>query len=860
MKNWVTPKTVADLRSFLGFASYYRKFMKNFAKIATPLHAQVGNVSKREGKTALLNWTDECEEAFVRLKELITSTPVLAYPDFTKPFLVKTDACTKGLGAVLYQAQADGTVRPICYASRSLRPSESRYPAYKLEFLGLVWSVTRKFREYLYGGKFTVYTDSNPLTYIQDNAKLDAMTQRWVAELASFNVSIAYKPGATNVEADALSRIPWPDEPQDEDHLVLDEEIVQAAFSGATYASAYAFSMFLDSRVAVEPEDDAEVDGDHEQWLLRQAADPVLALVKVSWDSQSFGQAGTKKFQRATSESFRGGMPGRSGKSDGTTEEQRLYARLTETQRREYSQYLRHRRYITRRSGLLYRKKRSSLGWLWQLLLPKPFRKDALKGAHDKMGHLGRDRVLSVLEERVFWPGMRTDVERHIECCPRCLRFKSAPEIAPLQSVTASFPLEVVHLDFLKVEDSRDQYRSVLVVTDHFTGFAQAYLAPNESARSTAKLFVEEFCTSFGIPERIISDQGRNFESDLLKEVCGVLGVTKTRTTPYHPQTNGQCERFNKTLLSMLGTLGPKEKAQWSRQLKLLTSCYNATRHRITGFSPHFLLFGWNPRLPVDLELGLPLPGSWMIGKGRSRWAQRLRRQMRWATRVAQKARLKEAEKDKRRYDRRARGYRLALGDLCLVRVRKHQGKHKIADRWSEDVYVVTKVNGANSLVYVVEPRGGGVPLTLHRNLLLPLAGRVQLEVGPGPSSDGAEDKKANSKPEEKPVEPTQGADENASDSEGLDDDLSLDDPQSETESEPRGTKDHAPEPGLADRPKRKIRPPQRYGWQLTAELATLETRDAGIRTIVEPTVSGRTSHIGAMVIRTPCYGMRNTS
>ena len=128
--------------------------------------------------------------------------------------------------------------------------------------------------------------------------------------------------------------------------------------------------------------------------------------------------------------------------------------------------------------------------------------------------------------------------------------------------------------------------------------------------------------------------------------------------------------------------------------------------------------------------------------------------------------------------------------------------------------------------------------------------------MGPGPSSDGTGDKKVDSKPEEKPVKPTQGADENASDSEGLDDDLSLDDPQSETESEPRGTKDHAPESGLADRPKRKIRPPQRYGWQLTAELATLETRDAGIRTIVEPTVSGRTSHIGAMVIRTPCYGM----
>ena len=140
-------------------------------------------------------WTSECQEAFEWLKKLCTETPVLAYPDFTKPFKLHINACDKGLGAILYQDQADGKEKPISFASRSLNKAKSNYPAHKLEFLALKWVVTKMFHEYLYGNDLAIYTDNDPLTYILTTTKLDATGHRWVAALAAYNFTLNYRPG-----------------------------------------------------------------------------------------------------------------------------------------------------------------------------------------------------------------------------------------------------------------------------------------------------------------------------------------------------------------------------------------------------------------------------------------------------------------------------------------------------------------------------------------------------------------------------------------------------------------------------------------------------------------------------------------
>ena len=156
-----------------------------------------------------MEWTAECQQAFEQLKQLCSQTPILAYANYKEPFKLHTNASERGLGAVLYQRQDDGTDHMITYASHTLSKSERNYDTYKLEFLALKWSVTERFHEYLYGGHFGLYTCNNPLTYILTTAKLDATGQRWVASLANYNFKIFCKSSKLNMDTDALSQIPW---------------------------------------------------------------------------------------------------------------------------------------------------------------------------------------------------------------------------------------------------------------------------------------------------------------------------------------------------------------------------------------------------------------------------------------------------------------------------------------------------------------------------------------------------------------------------------------------------------------------------------------------------------------------------
>ena len=197
-----------EVRSFLGFTNYYRKFIPRYAQVARPINQLVSGENANKKKT-LVDWTSECQVAFEHLKHLCSQTPILAYTDYTKPFQLHTDASENGLGAVLYQRQDDGIDSVITYASRTLSRSECNYDACKLEFLALKWSVTERFHEYLYGGHFEVYTHNNPLPYVLTTAKLDATGQQWVASLANYNIKIFYKSGNLNVEAGALLHIPW---------------------------------------------------------------------------------------------------------------------------------------------------------------------------------------------------------------------------------------------------------------------------------------------------------------------------------------------------------------------------------------------------------------------------------------------------------------------------------------------------------------------------------------------------------------------------------------------------------------------------------------------------------------------------
>ena len=175
--------------------------IKGYTKIARPMHELTSGENAKH-KNQKVDWNIRHNDSFEALKSICSECPVLAYADYTKPFVLHTDASTTGLGVVLYQKQEDGKERVIAYASCTLNRSERNY---ELKFLALKWAITNRFHEYLYGATFDVYTNNNPLTYILSTTKLDAMGHRWVASLGPYNFALNYKPGKLNCNADALS-------------------------------------------------------------------------------------------------------------------------------------------------------------------------------------------------------------------------------------------------------------------------------------------------------------------------------------------------------------------------------------------------------------------------------------------------------------------------------------------------------------------------------------------------------------------------------------------------------------------------------------------------------------------------------
>lgn len=189
------PRNIKDIQSFLGIANYYRRFIPSFAKIAIPL------VKLTRKKNPFI-WNDDCIKAFNKLKEILISNKVLAFPDFTKPFEISTDASNEALGAVLSQED-----KPIAFASKTLNPTESKYSTIEKELLGVVWAVKR-FRCYVYGQNFTVYTDHKPLLGIHKMKDPSSRLLRLYLKLSEYSITLEHKPGKHNIIADGLSRLP----------------------------------------------------------------------------------------------------------------------------------------------------------------------------------------------------------------------------------------------------------------------------------------------------------------------------------------------------------------------------------------------------------------------------------------------------------------------------------------------------------------------------------------------------------------------------------------------------------------------------------------------------------------------------
>ena len=545
IKDWPTPKTPKEVHSFVGLALYYCRFIPNFTKWAGPLHALIipasfkqkirrGEMKKSDRPE--FQWTPACQEGFDQLKKALTEAPILAYLDYSKPFILETDASLKGLGAVLSQKGDDNEIRVIAYASRSLRPSEKSmrdYSSAKIELMALKWSVCDKFKDYLLGSKFTVFMDNNPLCYIK-SSKLGAAQIRWLSELALYDFDIVYRSGKSNLVADALSHCPEveeeiekeiPPESDDDEWIAVSYQVEEQGGRISSMEFNQVISELVGgTKIDKKLKDRIQVTDVAKEKLNGKIIEVATGMVSLF---DSITPKEMAEFQRQDNQIAPIFTYVEQDQKPSKKVTYQIRSKLAHKLALQWDR-------LILKQGVLHRLYIFNEMEYHQLVLPQRYHRKILTALHDHMGHQGIDRTLDLLRERVYWPSMAKDAQNWVTNCRRCQIARGdynqpKPKIGHLE---AHNPLDLVCLDFTKIDPSKTGKENVLVITDAFTKFSLAVCTPNQTAKTVAKILVEKWFNVYGVPTRIHSDQGRCFDSNIIKALCKMYGVEQSLYFP----------------------------------------------------------------------------------------------------------------------------------------------------------------------------------------------------------------------------------------------------------------------------------------------------------------------------------------
>ena len=519
VKNMLPPQNVSELRSFLGACGYYRSCVQNFAQIVEPL-------VRLTRKYSQYKWGPEQQMAFDKMKDMLCSDLVLAYPDPSKPYKLFTDASDYAVGAILVQTDQKGVDRVIQYVSSTLKGPQRNYAVIEKEAFAVVYAL-EKLRPYLFGAEFEIFTDHKPLKALFLKEVKNTRIQRWAVLLAEYGAPIRYIQGKKNIYADMLSRCRLPPEV-------------------STFTT--------DSFIIPDSED-----GD------------ILHHIPL--------------------------------KADKIDEDD-----LRREQSKEYGKHLKEvPEDMTVYKGLLYSTRRPTLtdAEYPRLLLPSKFRSLVLKNAHHRSGHQAMNKTLSHVRDAYVWEGMRRDVQNEVDKCATCQVNRRVKTRATYSEMPVpSYPGEIIGVDLIgPLNESTNGNRYILTVIDHYTAWAEAYPLPKKTSERVENALFNEYFARHGMPRVLISDQGSEFNAHHLRQKFKTVGIDHRRTTPYHPQTNGRTERFNKTLKSILQRLVNNDSRKWEDQLSSALLAYRNTRHDTTGYTPFFLTYGRRARLPLSLPV-----------------------------------------------------------------------------------------------------------------------------------------------------------------------------------------------------------------------------------------------------------------
>ena len=356
-------------------------------------------------------------------------------------------------------------------------------------------------------------------------------------------------------------------------------------------------------------------------------------------------------------------------------------------------------------------------------VVPGLKRQVVIDGCHRYLEHGGRDCMLSLLRERFWWPGMAQRMMMSLHNCPKCHIFEAKPQIPPMEPILCTELSNLAHIDYMSMEvmvgiKEKPVVKNVLVIEDHFTCYTQAYVTNNHTACTMARILYNEFFSVFGFPRRLVSDQAAKFTRRVMSELCNLLGVAKIRTSPYHPQTNGAVERVHQTLRRMIAKMDPDKRAKWPSHLGPILIAYNATRSLITGYSPYFLMFGRQPRLPVDLLFQTVRRDE--NSRTTDEYITSLYDKLKSALALARDTTILEAQRQKRLYNRKTGAVELHPGDKVLVKLDAFRGQwRKLKNWWGDALHTVVKCMADGITVYEVKNDANKKRQVLHRAQLL---------------------------------------------------------------------------------------------------------------------------------------------
>ena len=652
--NWPIPTNLRQSRAFVGLCQYYRRFVPNFSETAKPLH----ELTK---KGVRFHWSDECQQAFDKLKSALSGASVLALPRDEGDFVLDCDASEIAIGAVLSQVQ-DGEERPICYASQLYNRHEKNYNVTRKELLAVVTFV-KKFRQYLLGRPFTIRTDHAALRWLKNTPEPIGQQARWLEIMEEYDYSIIHRPGRLHNNADALSRREPPCDPS------------------AVNVMSAAQTTPITSNISEDTPD----------WPSLQKNDPQIGFV------YRLVQTGIRN-------------PPVAELAPMSAEVKILCNQLDRLVISEQSILC--REFTDNRTGRRFLQK----------VVPRALRKEIADELHKGLngGHLGHRRAKQLLQARFFWPGWSTDVKLAKIRCHQCARYQRPRphKQGDLQPMLTGEPWERLGIDVTGPHPTSSKGNVyILTVIDHFSKWVELFPMRNQEASTVAKLLVDRVFCVHGCPLQILTDQGPNFESSLFQELCRFLAIDKIRTTPYKPSTNGNIERFHATMHSMLAKLISENQRDWDQKLPAVAFAYRTSVQEATGFTPYFLLHGREARIPADLIYGSPPDSDHSTEL--SEFVMRQRDVFHEAYELTRQHLGLAARRRKHQYDLRIRSQKFPVGSFVWVYVpRRKSGRYQKWRSPYQGPFLVLKQLGPVN--YLVQRSARSQPWVTHADKLKP--------------------------------------------------------------------------------------------------------------------------------------------